>query len=74
MKELTQKSGNVPVVVAARVLGMDCQTIRLLLQNRVVDWGIAFKLNGSNRFSYIIYASKFYDATGFMYAGKENAS
>ena len=48
--------GNVPVAVAAQVLKMDCQTVRLLLQNKLVDWGIAYKRPGSKMYSYIIYA------------------
>ena len=29
--------GVIPVAIAARVLKMDCQTLRLLLQNKMVD-------------------------------------
>ncbi len=35
--------GVIPVAIAARVLKMDCQTLRLLLQNKMVDFGIAYK-------------------------------
>lgn len=62
--------GNVPVAVAAKVLKMDNQTVRLLLQNNIVDWGVAFKKPGSRQFSYIIYAKQFYEATGFQYSEK----
>ena len=57
--------GNVPVAVSAQVLKMDCQTVRLLLQNKLVDWGIAYKRPGSKMYSYIIYAQKFYELTGY---------
>lgn len=59
--------GNVPVAVAAKVLKMDNQTVRLLLQNNIVNWGVAFKNPGSRQFSYIIYAKQFYEATGWSY-------
>ncbi len=62
--------GNIPVAVAARVLKMDNQTVRLLLQNGLVNWGIAYKRAGSRQFSYIIYAKQFYEATGFQYSEK----
>ena len=62
--------GNIPVAVAAKVLKMDNQTVRLLLQNGLVNWGIAYKRPGSRQFSYIIYAKQFYEATGFQYSKK----
>lgn len=67
MNEMNFECGNIPVAVAAKVLKMDCQTVRLLLQNNLVDWGIAFKRGGSKSFTYLIYAKKFYEATGFIY-------
>ena len=62
--------GNIPVAVAAKVLKIDNQTVRLLLQNGLVNWGIAYKRPGSRQFSYIIYAKQFYEATGFQYSEK----
>ena len=62
--------GNIPVAVAAKVLKMDNQTVRLLLQNGLVNWGIAYKRPGSRQFSYIIYAKQFYEATWFQYSKK----
>lgn len=52
--------GVVKIKTAAAVLKMDCQTVRLLLQNRLVDWGLAFKKPGSKKYSYLIYAEPFY--------------
>ena len=67
MAEITFDTANVPVAVAAKALRMDCQTLRLLLQNGLVDFGIAFKRPGSKQYSYLIYAKQFYEATGYMY-------
>ena len=61
--------GRVPVSIAAKVLRVDDQTVRLLLQNGLVNWGIAYKRTGSRHFSYLIFARKFYEATGFRYEG-----
>ena len=57
--------GTVPVAVASKVLKMDCQTLRLLLQNKMVDFGMAYKKPGSGRYSYIIFAHPFYELTGY---------
>ena len=62
--------GNVPVAVAARVLKVDRQTVRLLLQNGLVSWGCAYKRTPKTKsYSYIIYAKRFYEDTGFLYKG-----
>lgn len=63
--------GVVSVATAAAVLKLDCQTVRLLLQNKLVDWGVAYKRPGSKQFSYIIYAEPFYKLTGYRSAEKE---
>ena len=63
MDHLVFEKANIPVAVA--------QTVRLLLQNKLVDWGIAYKRPGSSQYSYIIYPKKFYEETGFYYSGKE---
>lgn len=72
MDDLTFEKGKIPVAVAAKALNMDCQTVRLMLQQGLVDWGIALKRKGSKTYTYVIYAKKFYEATGFYYDGKSN--
>ena len=67
MDNLVFKKANIPVAVATKALNVDAQTVRLLLQNNLVDWGIAYKRPGSNQYSYIIYSKKFYEVTGFYY-------
>ena len=64
------ESGVISIAVAAKVLKMDCQTLRLLLQNKMVDFGMAYKKPGSNRFSYIIYAEPFCKLTGYRNSKK----
>lgn len=64
--------GRVTIAAAAKVLHMDKQTIRLLLQRKLVDWGTAVKLPGSNRYCYIIYAQPFYAATGYRGGGTDD--
>lgn len=67
MSNIEFENVNIPVSVAAKALNMDCQTVRLMIQNGVVDWGICFKKPGSQNYTYLIYAKKFYEATGFVY-------
>lgn len=67
MEHIEFENVNIPVAVAAKALNSDCQTVRYLLQQGMVDWGIAYKHKKSKRYSYMIYAKKFYEATGFVY-------
>lgn len=60
---------SIPVSEVAKILKMDCQTVRLLLQGNLVDWGIAYKRGNSKQYSYLIYPKKFYEATGYVYKG-----
>lgn len=67
MADITFDRANIPVAVAAQALKLDCQTVRLLLQNKLVDWGLAYKRPGSSQYSYIIYSKKFYESTGYKF-------
>ena len=67
MSEPIFKTARIPVKVAAHALGMDCQSVRLLLQSGTVSWGCAFKRGKSKKFSYIIYPKLFYEETGYAY-------
>lgn len=69
MAEVTFDNVRIPIKKVAELLGMDCQTVRLMIQNDVVDWGICFKNPGSQNYTYLIYAKKFYEATGYLYQG-----
>ena len=55
----------------AMALRRDCQTIRYLLDNKLVTWGISYRKKGNKRKSYIIYADKFSEETGIRIAGSE---
>ena len=62
--------GNVTLNVAAKVKKMDSQTVRLLIQQNLVPWGICFKRKGSHKFTYLIYAKQFEELTGYKYTGE----
>lgn len=63
------KRANMPVMVAAKALGVDAQTVRILCQNNLVSWGSAYKRPGSRHYSYMISPLKFYKETGFLWEG-----
>lgn len=44
----------------AVALKKDAQTIRYLLDNKLVSYGMSYRRRGSKRKSYIIYADKFF--------------
>lgn len=70
MAEPIFNCANVPVVVAAKALKVDAQTVRLLLQNGLVNWGTAYRRTPkSTQYSYLIYPKKFYEETGYIYTG-----
>ena len=70
MSEVIFECASVPVAVAAEALKMDAQTVRLLLRNNLVDWGICYQLENSKKYCYLIYPKKFYETTGYMYKGR----
>ena len=75
MAEITFDTANVPVAIAAKALKMDVQTVRLLLQSGAVDWGVAYRRTPKSRqFSYLIYPTLFYEATGFFYQPDKGVS
>ena len=53
----------------AKVLGKDEQTIRYLISNQLVPWGISYRNPGSRRNSYIIFEPKFFESTGIKIRG-----
>lgn len=60
------RKANLKVEEVAKALGMDAQTVRLMIQEEVVPWGKAWKRPGSQRYSYLISPKLFYDSTGVM--------
>lgn len=59
------KSGVVPIKTAATILGVDVQTLRLMLREGLLDFGMAYKRPGSQKYSYLIFAEPFQRLTGY---------
>lgn len=58
-------TANITVQEAAQALGLDQQTVRILIQQKLVPWGTCFKMPGSTKFTYLISPKSFYEATGY---------
>ena len=56
---------NVTIKEAAEALGLDQQTVRILIQNKLVPWGTCFKMPNSTHFTYLISPKAFYEETGY---------
>jgi hypothetical protein len=66
-----EEKGTVSIPEVARWLKTDQQTVRVMIQLGLVDWGICFKRPGSSRYTYIVFREPFKALTG--YGGVENA-
>ena len=56
-----------PLKIAAKALAVDPQTLRIMLQQGIVNYGSAFKRPGSRTYTYVISPKKFYEETGFLW-------
>lgn len=66
------KKGNLSIAEVAKSLGMDQQSVRVMIQQGVVPWGKAWKRPGSRHYSYLISPPGFYEATGVVLGGAED--
>lgn len=63
--------GRVKVKDAAKFLHMDCQTLRLMIQNNLVPGATCFKRDRSKQYTYVILAKSFCEATGYEGGAEE---
>ena len=57
--------GRIKVEDAARFLHMDCQTLRLMIQNNLIPGATCFKRGNSRQYTYLILAKPFIEAPGY---------
>lgn len=62
---------NVPVYIAAKIMGVSEQFVRVGLQSGSLPFGAAVKISGS-RYAYYISPQKFEDFTGVVYENTGN--
>jgi len=70
-ESMAENNSTLTVAQVAAVLHRDNQTIRYLLDNKLVSWGMSFRKRGSKRKTYIIYADKFMQETGIKIVESE---
>ena len=68
---MAENNSTLTVAQVAAVLHRDNQTIRYLLDNKLVSWGMSFRKRGSKRKTYIIYADKLMQETGIKIVESE---
>ena len=65
------KKANLTIAEVAEAMHCDPQTIRLMIQKGVVDWGKCWKRPGSRHYSYVISPRGIYEDTGVVVGGDE---
>ena len=62
---------NVPIAEIAHATGKNPQFIRVGLQRGILNFGYAFKNDGSSEFTYYCPDKQVWEATGYFNDGKE---
>ena len=62
---------NVPVVIAASIMGKDQMFIREAMKRGIIDLGVCYQKEGSNQYDVYISPFKLWQLTGYVYKGYE---
>lgn len=57
---------NVPIKEIAKAIGKDAQYVRVGIQQGVLKFGVAIKLEGSNEYNYYCPDKKVWEETGYF--------
>lgn len=63
--------GNVPVTIAAGIMGKDQQFVREAMKRGLIDLGICYKKENSEQYDFYISPFKLWQLTGYVYKGLE---
>lgn len=63
--------GNVPVTIAASIMGKDQQFLREAMKRGLIDLGICYKKENSEQYDFYISPFKLWQLTGYVYKGLE---
>lgn len=63
--------GNVPVTIAASIMGKDQQFLREAMKRGLVDLGMCYQKEGSKQYDFYISPFKLWQLTGYIYKGYE---
>lgn len=61
--------GNVPVTIAASIMGKDQQFLREAMKRGLIDLGICYKKENSEQYDFYISPFKLWQLTGYVYKG-----
>ena len=59
--------GNVPVTIAASIMGKDQQFLREAMKRGLIDLGICYKKENSEQYDFYISPFKLWQLTGYVY-------
>ena len=65
------QEGNVPVTIAASIMGKDQQFLREAMKRGLIDLGICYKKENSEQYDFYISPFKLWQLTGYVYKGLE---
>ncbi len=57
---------NVPIKEIAKAIGKDAQYVRVGIQQGILKFGVAIKLEGSNEYNYYCPDKKVWEETGYF--------
>lgn len=62
---------NIPVTLAASIMGKDQQFIREAMKRGILDLGLCYQREGSSQYDFYISPFKLWLLTGYVYKGYE---
>lgn len=62
---------NIPVTIAASIMGKDQQFLREAMKRGLIDLGVCYQKEGSNQYDFYISPFKLWQLTGYVYKGLE---
>jgi hypothetical protein len=65
------QEGNVPVTIAASIMGKDQQFLREAMKRGLIDLGVCYKKENSEQYDFYISPFKLWQLTGYIYKGYE---
>jgi len=64
-------AGNIPVTIAASIMGKDQQFLREAMKRGLIDLGVCYKKENSEQYDFYISPFKLWQLTGYIYKGYE---
>jgi hypothetical protein len=62
---------NIPVTIAASIMGKDQMFIREAMKRGILDLGVCYKKDDSSQYDFYVSPRKLWELTGYVYKGYE---